>query len=252
MDNAYVGRVNREGAPKAVTGEEKENFQANAIKELQFLWSSLSPGTVALEFMRELGQNSWAPPGITRGKGTETIYQRHTEVWHISSSTVPAIPTSAQFAFPNRSTRPLSNSGTRCLTVAQATFPAASGIEFGAHVYITAFANSNQTELTLLVTVYRILIIISYSEGLHRAVKCRRPWCGLPVNTWTQKANCGYVTVTPNTCISLWKKSKQILISFNVSIYTYTVTELLDTVFLHFHSPRLQKWKLNYILELIF
>lgn len=144
---------------------------------------------LALEFVRELGQNSWAPPGITRGKGTATIYQRHTEVWHISSSTVPAIPTSAQFAFPNRSTRPLSNSGTRCLTVAQATFPAASGIEFGAHVYITAFANSNQTELTLLVTVYRILIIISYSEGLHRAVKCRRPWCRLPVNTWTQKAN---------------------------------------------------------------
>lgn len=144
---------------------------------------------LALEFVRELGQNSWAPPGITRGKGTATIYQRHSEVWHISSSTVPAIPTSAQFAFPNRSTRPLSNSGARCLTVAQATFPAASGIEFGAHVYITAFANSNQTELTLLVTVYRILIIISYSEGLHRAVKCRRPWCRLPVNTWTQKAN---------------------------------------------------------------
>lgn len=32
-------------------------------------------------------------------------------------------------------------------------------------------------------------------------------------------------------------------ISFNVLIYT--VAELLDTVFLHFCSPRLQKWKLN-------
>lgn len=29
--------------------------------------------------------------------------------------------------------------------------------------------------------------------------------------------------------------------SFNVLVYTYTVSELLDTVFLHFHSPRLQK-----------
>lgn len=27
--------------------------------------------------------------------------------------------------------------------------------------------------------------------------------------------------------------------SFNVLVYTYTVAELLNTVFLHFHSPRL-------------
>lgn len=37
MDNVYAGRSNREGAPKALTGEEKENFQANAVKELQIL-----------------------------------------------------------------------------------------------------------------------------------------------------------------------------------------------------------------------
>lgn len=42
-------------------------------------------------------------------------------------------------------------------------------------MYISPFFNSNQTELTLLVKVYRtsINVIISYSEGLHRAVKCR-------------------------------------------------------------------------------
>lgn len=41
-------------------------------------------------------------------------------------------------------------------------------------MYVSPFVNSDQTELTLLVKVYRTLIniIISYSEGLHRAVKC--------------------------------------------------------------------------------
>lgn len=42
-------------------------------------------------------------------------------------------------------------------------------------MHMAQFANSNQIELTLLVKVYGTLInvIIGYSEGLHRAVKCR-------------------------------------------------------------------------------
>lgn len=95
----------------------------------------LPPVIVALECVHELGQNSWVPPGITKGKGSPTSYQKHTEVWHISSSTVPAISSSAPFAFPNRSTHSLSNSVTHYLTVAQATFPAASKIEFGVHIH---------------------------------------------------------------------------------------------------------------------
>lgn len=43
------------------------------------------------------------------------------------------------------------------------------------YIYVSPLVNSNQSELTLLVKVYRTLIniIISYSKGLHRAVKCR-------------------------------------------------------------------------------
>lgn len=62
-------------------------------------------------------------------------------------------------------------------------------------------------------------------------------------NTWTRKVNFAAMLQLNKMHAFLSEKGPNIdtFISFNVLIYTYTVAELFDTVFLHFRSPRLQK-----------